>query len=74
MSKKTPKLNAENLKSKLWQTLNDVQCGDMDAKTANAIAGQARGIISTINAEIQIQNAAHNLSATLGDFAGVSDG
>jgi len=64
------KLNAENLKNELWETLKEIRAGKTDPKTANAIAGQARGIISTVNVEIAIQNAASNLSDKLNEFTG----
>ena len=64
------KLNAENLKNELWKTLLGVRGGDIDASVANSIAGQARGIISTINAEIQIQHSKIKLSSELRGFTG----
>ena len=59
------KLNAKELKKELWETLLEIRAGTTDPKTANAIAGQARGIISTINVEIAIQNSIGKLSGKL---------
>lgn len=61
-------LNAKNLKNELWETLIDIRNDRVDPKTANAIAAQARSIISTINVEIVIQNAVDNLSENLKNF------
>ena len=63
------KLNAENLKNELWATLKDIQSGHLDARTANAIAGQARGIIATVNTEILIQTTKQELSESVKNFS-----
>lgn len=62
------KLTAENLKSELWNTLLEVRSNKTDPLTANAIAAQARGIISTINVEILIQSSVDKLSGRLQEF------
>lgn len=41
------KLNAENLKNLLWETLQDVRSGDMEPGRADAVAAQAREILRT---------------------------
>lgn len=63
------KLNAQNLKKELWETLIEIREGKTDPKTANAIAAQARSIISTVNVEITLQNSLGNLSSHLKNFA-----
>ena len=69
MTKKNEgKLTADNLKNVLWDTLNKIRSGETDAKTANAIAGQARGIISTLNVELSIQNSVSKLTKKVRDF------
>lgn len=67
---KTPKmkLTATNLKNQLWETLQDVRSSKIDAKTANAVSGNARGIISTISVEITIQKSKTRLSKSLKGF------
>lgn len=62
------KLNAANLKNELWETLKDVRGARIDAKTAKAVSGNARGIISTISVEIAIQKSKTKLSKSLKDF------
>lgn len=62
------KLNAENLKTQLWEVLLDVQEDKVKAKTANAIVSAARGIVSTIKVEMQIQTTAETLSSKVRKF------
>jgi hypothetical protein len=62
------KLNAENLKNELWITLKEIRGGQIDPKTANAIASQARSIISTVNTEITIQTTKGELSKKVKSF------
>lgn len=50
------KLNAENLKNALWETLQKVKAGKMDAGKADSIATQGREIIRTINTQLKIAN------------------
>jgi len=50
----TPKLTAENLKDALWQTLNQVRSGQMDAGNADAVATQAREIVRTANLQLRV--------------------
>lgn len=52
---KKKELTAENLKQSLWETLQGVQEKKVEAKQANAIAGQSREIMRVVRAEIQLQ-------------------
>jgi hypothetical protein len=47
-------LTATNLKNVLWQTLNKVKDGEMEAGAADSIATQSREIMRTINVQIQV--------------------
>lgn len=47
-------LNSTALKTKLWDTLNEVKTGTMDVRKANAITGTARGICSIVKLEMQM--------------------
>jgi len=47
-------LNGKNLKQILWDTLNEVKGGSMDAGQADAIASQAREIVRTAKVQLQI--------------------
>lgn len=48
------KLTAVNLKNVLWDTLNQVKEGKMDAGAADSIATQGREIVRTINLQLQV--------------------
>lgn len=50
----TPELNASNLKSALWDTLNQVKTGAMQPGNADAIASQAREILRTVKVQLQV--------------------
>lgn len=47
-------LSAVNLKNVLWETLNKVKDGEMDAGAADSIASQSREIMRTINVQLQV--------------------
>lgn len=47
-------LNASNLKSALWETLNQVKEGTMQAGNADAVASQAREILRTVKVQLQV--------------------
>ena len=49
-----PKLNATNLKTALWNTLNEVKSGTMECGQADAVASQAREILRTTKVQMQI--------------------
>ncbi len=66
---KNQKLTATNLKNTLWETLQDVRGARIDAKTANAVTGSARGIISVVSSQITIQKSKQKLSKSLKEFA-----
>lgn len=50
----TQELTATNLKNVLWETLNKVKDGEMDAGAADSIATQSREIMRTINVQLQV--------------------
>lgn len=52
------KLNAENLKNVLWETLNGVKGGGIQASQADSIAVQAREILRTTNTQLRISHQA----------------
>lgn len=63
-------LNAKNLKQTLWDTLNGVKTGKVNAAEADSIATQAREILRTTNTQLQIfRQAKRNVSTEVIDFA-----
>lgn len=54
----TKELNATNLKTALWETLNAVKDGTMQAGNADAVASQAREILRTVKVQLQVTQAA----------------
>ena len=50
----TQQLSATNLKNVLWETLNKVKDGEMDAGAADSIATQSREIMRTINVQLAV--------------------
>jgi len=48
------KLTAKALKETLWNSINMLETGDRDVKTANAIAGSARGIVATARTQLMV--------------------
>lgn len=48
------KLTATNLKNSLWETLQSVKNGKMDAGQADSIASQAREILRTTKTQLEI--------------------
>lgn len=64
------KLNAVNLKQSLWETLNNIKDGDLEAAKGDAIASQAREILRTVNTQVKIiDKAKSEISNELKDFA-----
>lgn len=47
-------LTANSLKEALWDTLQDIRSGDMQASKGDAIASQAREILRTVRTQMQI--------------------
>jgi hypothetical protein len=47
-------LNASNLKSALWDTLNDIKAGVIQPGQGDAIAAQAREILRTVKVQLQV--------------------
>lgn len=65
-----PDLNAQNLKSALWTTLNAVKDGEMEPGHADAIASQAREILRTTNTQLRIvQQSKRQVPAEVINFA-----
>jgi hypothetical protein len=55
VSKKSiPVLTAENLKTALWDTLQELRSGEIQPGQGDAIAAQAREIVRTVKAQLQI--------------------
>lgn len=49
-------LTAVNLKTALWETLNNIKADDMLPAQGDAIAAQAREILRTVKVQLQIVN------------------
>lgn len=65
------KLNADALKSELWDSLMGLKQGNLDAATGNAVASQAREILRTIRTQLIILDKSHaEVTKELKDFAG----
>lgn len=47
-------LNASNLKSELWSTLNDLRAGKIQPGHGDAIASQAREILRTVRTQLMV--------------------
>lgn len=63
-------LTAKNLKSALWETLNAVKEGKMEASQADSVASQAREILRTTNTQLRIaQHAKRQVSVDVIDFS-----
>lgn len=60
---KQPKLTANSLKAVLWETLNDVRSGNMDAGQADSIATQAREILRTTTVQLKVAAQANRIVA-----------
>lgn len=58
MTTKAKELNATSLKTALWETLQSVKDGTMQAGNADAIASQAREILRTVKVQLQVTQAA----------------
>lgn len=63
-------LTATNLKNVLWETLNKVKDGEMDAGAADSIATQSREIMRTINVQLQVaRQAKRQIPMEIVDFS-----
>jgi hypothetical protein len=51
-------LTAINLKDELWNTLQDLRDGKVQAGQADAIASQAREILRTVKVQLQVTTCA----------------
>ena len=49
-------LNATNLKSALWETLNAIKDGVVQPAQGDAVAAQAREILRTVKVQLQVTN------------------
>ena len=49
-------LNAANLKSALWETLNAIKDGTVQPGQGDAVAAQAREILRTVKVQLQVTN------------------
>ena len=50
----TPALSATNLKTALWETLQDIKGDRMQPAQGDAIAAQAREILRTVKVQLQV--------------------
>ena len=63
-------LTARNLKLALWDTLNLIKDGKMEASQADSVASQAREILRTTNTQLRIaQQSKRPVSADVITFA-----
>lgn len=68
MAKK--QLNASTLREVLWDTLNQVKAGKLDAPTADAVASQSREILRSIKIQLAVLGQAkENVTGELIEFA-----
>lgn len=75
MTKKIESLNAINLKTALWDTLQKVRSGEMTPGTGDAVASQAREILRTVRTQLAVfSQAGKSVSDELVDFAKPGDG
>lgn len=56
MTTTTKELNATNLKSALWETLNAIKDGTVQPAQGDAVAAQAREILRTVKVQLQVTN------------------
>lgn len=63
-------LNAKNLKKELWDSLQKVKSGDIDASMADSVATSAREILRTTKVQLAIvKQAKRNVPTEVIDFA-----
>jgi hypothetical protein len=66
----TPKLTAETLKSALWETLNGIKGGTVQASDGDAIASQAREILRTVKVQAAVARQSNRqITSAVIDFA-----
>lgn len=71
MQKESEKLSAVNLKSRLWDCLNDLKDGNADVTMVMAVASGCREIIRCVNTQLKI---AHQTSRPVpADVTGFSE-
>jgi hypothetical protein len=56
---KMSELTATNLKNALWDTLNELRSGGIQAAQGDAIASQAREIIRTVRTQLMVTSQAN---------------
>lgn len=70
MASKQQSLSAVSLKSLLWETLQQVKCGDMTPAQGSAVASQAREILRTVKTQLNIfSQSGSSVADELIDFA-----
>jgi len=63
-------LTAKNLKSALWDTLNELREGKRQPAEADAVSTQAREILRTVNTQLRIsQISQRNVSSDVINFS-----
>jgi hypothetical protein len=63
-------LSATNIKSALWETLNEIKSDKMLPAQGDAIAAQAREILRAVKVQLQIAAQGHrNITTEVIDFA-----
>jgi hypothetical protein len=58
MNTEAKELTAINLKTALWETLQDIKTGKIQPGQGDAIASQAREILRTVKVQLQVTNQA----------------
>ena len=56
MTTNAKELNATNLKTALWETLQSIKDGTVQPGQGDAIAAQAREILRTVKVQLQVTN------------------
>lgn len=70
MATEAKDLNASNLKTALWETLQDLRSGAIQPGQGDAIASQAREILRTVKTQLQVtQQAKRSVPADVITFA-----
>lgn len=57
-TQKDPELNAGNLKSELWKTLNELRANKIQPGHGDAVAAQAREILRTVRTQLMVTSQA----------------
>ena len=74
MATKQKTLNAETLKTALWETLCELREGNMQPATADSIASQAREILRTGKLQAAVaKQTGKSVPTNLVEFCGIED-